>query len=141
MHLVSAAATPLGGDTIDIRVVVEAGARLNLRSAAAAVVLPGADSLTSHARWDIEVSGSLDIDLEPTIVAAAARHVSDVTLPCATTAAFGSASGYRSADAMSAKASGRVAKAPTGTIVRCCGTGWNWAPDRWPTTRSPHRAR
>jgi urease accessory protein len=80
VHLVSAAATPLGGDTIDIRVVVEAGARLNLRSAAAAVVLPGADSLTSHARWDIEVSGDLDIDLEPTIVAAAARHVSTVTL-------------------------------------------------------------
>jgi urease accessory protein len=80
VHLVSAAATPLGGDTIDIRVVVEAGARLNLRSAAAAVVLPGAGSLTSHARWDIEVSGDLDIDLEPTIVAAAARHVSTVTL-------------------------------------------------------------
>lgn len=80
VHLVSAAATPLGGDTIDIRVVVEDGAKLKVRSAAATVVLPGADSATSHARWDIEVSGELDIDLEPTIVAAAARHLSTVTL-------------------------------------------------------------
>jgi urease accessory protein len=80
VHLVSAAATPLGGDTIDIRVVVEGGAKLKVRSAAANVVLPGADSPTSHARWDIEVSGELDIDLEPTIVAGAARHVSTVAL-------------------------------------------------------------
>jgi urease accessory protein len=80
VHLVSAAATPLGGDTIDIRVVVEDGAKLKVRSAAATVVLPGPDSPTSHARWDIDVSGELDIDLEPTIVAAAARHVSTVTL-------------------------------------------------------------
>jgi urease accessory protein len=31
VHLVSAAATPLGGDAINIRVVVEAGARLRVR--------------------------------------------------------------------------------------------------------------
>jgi urease accessory protein len=80
VHLVSAAATPLGGDTIGIRVIVEQGARLTLRSAAAAVALPGAGTLTSHARWEIEVTGSLDVDLEPTVVAAAARHVSRVAL-------------------------------------------------------------
>jgi urease accessory protein len=80
VHLVSAAATPLGGDTIDIRVVVERGARLRLRSAAATVALPGASTLTSHAHWEIEVSGSLDIDLEPTVVAATARHLSTVAL-------------------------------------------------------------
>jgi urease accessory protein len=80
VHLVSAAATPLGGDTINIRVVVEAGAVLKLRSAAATVVLPGAKTVTSHADWDIEVSGDLDVDLEPTVVAADARHVSTVAL-------------------------------------------------------------
>ena len=80
VHLVSAAATPLGGDTIDIRVIVEAGARLKVRSAAATVALPGASTPTSHACWDIEVSGYLDIDLEPTIVAGTARHVSTVAL-------------------------------------------------------------
>jgi urease accessory protein len=80
VHLVSAAATPLGGDTIDIRVIVEQGARLKLRSAAATVALPGASTLTSHARWEIEVTGNLDVDLEPTVIAAAARHVSSVVL-------------------------------------------------------------
>lgn len=80
VHLVSAAATPLGGDTIDIRVVVEPGARLRLRSAAATMALPGADTPTSHAHWQLEVTGCLDVDLEPTVVAAAARHVSSVAL-------------------------------------------------------------
>lgn len=80
MHLVSAAATPLGGDSVNIRVVVEAGAVLRLRSAAATVALPGANSRTSHADWHIEVGGRLDVDLEPTIVAADARHVSTVAL-------------------------------------------------------------
>jgi len=80
VHLVSAAATPLGGDTIDIRVIVEEGARLKLRSAAATVALPGAQTLTSHSRWEIDVNGTLDVDLEPTVVAATARHLSRVVL-------------------------------------------------------------
>ncbi|OBF62858.1 urease accessory protein UreD [Mycobacterium sp. 852002-50816_SCH5313054-b] len=80
VHLVSAAAMPLGGDTIDIRVIVEPGARLRLRSAAATVALPGASTPTSHAHWVIEVAGSLDVDLEPTVVAGAARHLSSVVL-------------------------------------------------------------
>ena len=71
---------PLGGDTIDIRVIVEYGARLRLRSAAATVALPGATTPTSRARWVLEVSGSLDVDLEPTVVAGAARHLSGVAL-------------------------------------------------------------
>lgn len=80
VHLVSAAATPLGGDTIDIRVIVEQGARLKLRSAAATVVLPGPGTPTSRASWEIEIAGSLDVDLEPTVVAAAAAHLSSVAL-------------------------------------------------------------
>ncbi|ORV87256.1 urease accessory protein UreD [Mycobacterium interjectum] len=80
VHLVSAAAMPLGGDTIEIRLIVERGARLKLRSAAATVALPGASTPTSHARWVIEVAGSLDVDLEPTVVAGAARHLSSVVL-------------------------------------------------------------
>lgn len=80
VHLVSTAATPLGGDTMDIRIVVELGARLTLRSAAAAIALPGRSSSTSHARWQIDASGILDVDLEPTIVAGAAAHMSAVDL-------------------------------------------------------------
>ncbi|WP_431240414.1 urease accessory protein UreD [Mycolicibacterium aichiense] len=80
VHLVSAAATPLGGDVIAIRIVVESGARLRLRSAAATVALPGADTTDSYACWQIEVCGELDLDPEPTIVAANARHVSELTV-------------------------------------------------------------
>lgn len=58
VHLVSAAATPLGGDTMRIRVIVERGAQLRLRSAAATVALPGVDTLTSHAHWEIDVTGT-----------------------------------------------------------------------------------
>ncbi|WP_199256056.1 urease accessory protein UreD [Mycolicibacterium mengxianglii] len=74
VHLISAAATPLGGDTISIRVVVEPGARLCLRSAAATMALPGAGELTSRTSMHLEVAGQLDIDVEPTVVAADARH-------------------------------------------------------------------
>jgi urease accessory protein len=74
VHLVSAAATPLGGDAIHVRVVVEPGARLRLRTAAATVTLPGSATLESHAFWTLEVSGDLDIDPQPTVVAANSRH-------------------------------------------------------------------
>ncbi|WP_406815597.1 urease accessory protein UreD [Mycobacterium sp. M23085] len=80
VHLVGAAATPLGGDTIVIRVIVEPGGRLRLRSAAASVALPGRKTRTSQTRWEIETAGSLDIDLEPTVVAADARHLSSGSL-------------------------------------------------------------
>jgi urease accessory protein len=74
VHLVSAAATPLGGDAIHIRVVVEAGARLRVRTAAATVTLPGPTTVESHAFWTLEVAGDLDVDPQPTVVAATSRH-------------------------------------------------------------------
>ena len=80
VHLVSAAATPLGGDTISIRLIVEPGARLRLRSAAATVALPGAATNESRACWHIENAGELDLDPEPTVVAADARHLSELTV-------------------------------------------------------------
>lgn len=80
VHLVSAAATPLGGDALRLRVVVEDGARLAVRTVAAAVVLPGAATAESHACWTLEVAGTLDLDPEPTIVAGQARHVTHTAL-------------------------------------------------------------
>src|SRR5829696_3280010 len=74
VHLVSAVATPLGGDAIHIRVVVEAGARLRVRTAAATVTLPGSTTVESHAFWTLEVAGDLDVDPQPTVVAATSRH-------------------------------------------------------------------
>jgi len=80
VHLVSAAATPLGGDAIHVRVVVEPGARLRLRTAAATVTLPGSATLESHALWTLEVCGDLDVDPQPTIVAANSRHFTTTRL-------------------------------------------------------------
>ena len=80
VHLVSAAATPLGGDAIRVRIVVEAGARLRVRSAAATMAMPGAASMESRAAWELEVAGQLDLDPQPTIVAGRARHVSSTRL-------------------------------------------------------------
>lgn len=74
VHLLSAAATPLGGDVISVRIIVEAGARLRVRSAAATVVLPGATSLVSHSSWELEVAGELDLAPQPTVIAGGARH-------------------------------------------------------------------
>jgi urease accessory protein len=80
VHLVSAAATPLGGDVLHMRIVVEPGARLQIRTAAATVSLPGASTSESHAIWDLEVAGHLDIDPQPTVVAANSRHVTSTRL-------------------------------------------------------------
>lgn len=80
VHLVSAAATPLGGDTIRIRVVVERGAVLRLRSAAATMAMPGTVTMESRAHWELEVAGELDLDPQPTIVAGQARHVTSTRL-------------------------------------------------------------
>jgi urease accessory protein len=66
-----------------IRVVVEAGARLRMRSAAATVTLPGSATRESHAVWTLEVAGDLDLDPQPTIVAAASRHFTSSRLELA----------------------------------------------------------
>jgi urease accessory protein len=70
----------LGGDAIHLRVVVEAGARLRVRTAAATVTLPGAATVESHTGWTLEVAGELDLDPQPTIVAASSRHVTTTRL-------------------------------------------------------------
>jgi urease accessory protein len=83
VHLVSVAATPLGGDTIHVRLVVEPGARLRLRTAAATVTLPGSATVESHALWTLEVAGDLDVDPQPTVVAATSRHFTTTRLELA----------------------------------------------------------
>jgi urease accessory protein len=85
VHLVGTAAGPLGGDEIEVDVHVAAGARLAVRSAAASVVLPGrAGQPSSYVlRVDVDDGGRLDVDLEPTVVAAGARHECRTTLTVA----------------------------------------------------------
>lgn len=86
VHLVSSVATPLGGDAISMRVVVEPGARLTVRTVAATVALPGPTTTESQAVWDLDVAGELDLDPEPTIVAATSRHFTSTRLTLARTA-------------------------------------------------------
>ncbi len=85
VHLIGTAATPLGGDELDITIVVRPGARLVVRSVAATIALPGAATLLSHAHWRFEIGegGELDFDPEPTIVAGGAHHHTVTTVQVA----------------------------------------------------------
>ncbi|MRH88420.1 urease accessory protein [Nocardia sp. SYP-A9097] len=76
VHVIGTAATPLGGDELDIRIAVGAGARLLVRSVAATIALPGRQTRKSFAHWHFEVAagGELDFDPEPTVVAGGAEH-------------------------------------------------------------------
>jgi urease accessory protein len=80
VHLVSTAATPLGGDTVSVRVMVEPGCRLRVRTAAATVALPGRTTAESTAHWHFDVAGDLDVDPEPTLVAGGSRHIMSTRL-------------------------------------------------------------
>lgn len=87
-HLIGTAATPLGGDDIEIRVVVEAGAHLDLGSVAATIALPSTRRADSTMSWRIELGENARLHLhpEPTVVAAGADHISDVSVEMAATA-------------------------------------------------------
>lgn len=76
LHLIGTAATPLGGDHLDIVIEVHAGAQLAVRSAAATIALPGRSTTHSTSRWILEVGegGRLDFDPEPLIIAGSSAH-------------------------------------------------------------------
>jgi urease accessory protein len=79
VHLVATAFGPLGGDEVAVRLVVEEGARLCVRSVAAAVALPSRGAARpSVQRIEATVAGVLDLAPEPTVVAARARHVAEL---------------------------------------------------------------
>ncbi len=76
VHLVGTAAGPLDGDTLRVVLRVLVGARLQVRTVAASVVLAG----VSQACWELHVAagGVLELVPEPTIVTALAVHRSQV---------------------------------------------------------------
>ncbi|QII06222.1 urease accessory protein UreD [Rhodococcoides fascians A25f] len=76
VHLIGTAATPLGGDTITVRISVAAGAHLEVRSVAASLAMPGGQLRHSSAQWHVEVGAgaSLIFDPEPMVVASDASH-------------------------------------------------------------------
>ena len=80
VHLVATAFGPLGGDDAEVSLVVEEGAHLAVRSVTAAIALPTRGSTApSVQRITASVAGTLDLGLEPTVVAANAHHRAELT--------------------------------------------------------------
>ena len=89
VHLVATAFGPLGGDDAEVSLVVEEGARLTVRSVAAALALPARDgAFPSAQRMIATVAGTLDLRLEPTVVAARAHHLVQLMTELADGATF-----------------------------------------------------
>jgi urease accessory protein len=81
VYLVGGAAGPIGGDTLDLRIEVRAGAFLRLRTSAASVALPGLDGAESMLTVTISVGPGARLEYlpEPVVIAAGARHATLVT--------------------------------------------------------------
>lgn len=79
VHLVATAFGPLGGDDVEMTLMVEEGATLTVGSVAAAVALPArGESRPSAQRITAAVAGTLDLRLEPTVVAHRAHHLAQL---------------------------------------------------------------
>ncbi|HEY6786867.1 MAG TPA: urease accessory protein UreD [Trebonia sp.] len=85
VYLVSAAAAPLGGDCLNLRIEVRAGATLCLRTVAASVALPGLDGGESllSVTATVAAGGRLEYLPEPVVVADGARHATDIRVSVA----------------------------------------------------------
>jgi urease accessory protein len=81
VYLVGGAAGPIGGDTLDLRIQVRAGAFLRLRTSAASVALPGPDGAESVLTVTITAGPGARLEYlpEPVVVAAGARHATLLT--------------------------------------------------------------
>lgn len=90
VHLVGGAAGPLGGDRLRLEIVVEPRATLTVRTAAAAIVLPGLEGATSIYEVDARVGDGASLHWlpEPTVAAAGCRHVATATIALAPTASL-----------------------------------------------------
>lgn len=83
VHLVSSAAGPVGGDLVDLRVRVGAGARLRLSGTAATVALPGRGSSRSTVRIEVDEGGTVEYLPEPTVISSRADHAAELTVELA----------------------------------------------------------
>ena len=88
VYVVGAAAGPLGGDQLSLRVTVRAGASLCLRTVAASVALPGLDDAESvlTVTATVEPGGTLKYLPEPVVIADNARHATDIRVTLAESA-------------------------------------------------------
>lgn len=90
VYLVSAAGGPVGGDALDLRIEVRAGAALRLRTVAASVALPGPEDAESvlTVTATVESGGVLEYLPEPMVVADGARHLTDIRVEVASGASL-----------------------------------------------------
>ena len=80
--LASTAATPVGGDELDVHVVVDAGATAVVGSVAAMMLWPGPRGAGSllRTRCDVGADGHLDLAPEPTVSVVGSRHRSNTSV-------------------------------------------------------------
>jgi urease accessory protein len=85
VYVVGGAAGPIGGDELFLRISVGAGAFLRVRTAAAAITLPGPDGLESVLAVTVEVGagGRFEYLPEPVVVSAGARHATIIAVTLA----------------------------------------------------------
>lgn len=74
LYLVGSGAGPIGGDDLSIDAIVEPGACIVLRSAAASMVLPGPTGARSTMTVRATIAGSLWWQPEPTVLVAGCDH-------------------------------------------------------------------
>jgi len=79
---VATAAGPVGGDDLRLDLRVEAGAALDVASAGASIVLPGAGGERSQSRLDVVLAcrSSLVWHPEPAVLAADANHLASTSI-------------------------------------------------------------
>jgi urease accessory protein len=85
VYVVGGAAGPIGGDELGLRISVRAGAFLRVRTAAAAIALPGPDGLESVLQVTVDVAAGARLEYlpEPIVVSAGARHATIVRVTLA----------------------------------------------------------
>lgn len=90
VYLVGGAAGPLGGDVLELQIEVREGATVRLRTAAAAVALPGRDGRESVLSVTLTVAAGARLEYlpEPTVAAAGAQHRTDIRADLAAGAAL-----------------------------------------------------
>jgi urease accessory protein len=85
VYVVGGAAGPIGGDELGLRISVRAGAFLRVRTAAAAIALPGPDGLESVLQVTVDVAAGARLEYlpEPVVVSAGARHATIIRVTLA----------------------------------------------------------
>jgi urease accessory protein len=83
LYLVASGAGPVGGDELQLDLDVRCGASLQVRSAAASMVLPGPSGRHSSLQVRAWVRGSLRWEPEPTILVAGCDHRTTTTIDLA----------------------------------------------------------